>query len=79
MIPPLPVVFSKLDGLTRFLAPLLPAPQLEWTWGTPGRPSDTGAVSPATRSGNADYSSGAAPTCGLASSRETWPGQGHIV
>ena len=53
--------------------------QLERTWGTPGRPSDTGAVSPATRSGNADYSSGAAPTCGLASSRETWPGQGHIV
>ena len=28
MIPPLPVVFSKLDGLTRFLAPLLPAPLL---------------------------------------------------
>ncbi len=26
---PLPVVFSKLDGLTRFLAPLLPAPRDE--------------------------------------------------
>jgi len=25
---PLPAVFSKLDGLTRFLAPLLPAPQV---------------------------------------------------
>jgi hypothetical protein len=28
MIPALAGVFSKLDGLTRFLAPFLPAPQV---------------------------------------------------
>ncbi len=35
---PLPVMFSKLDGLTLFLAPLSPAPlaaasaRVAWTW-----------------------------------------------